>query len=97
MRSADLTGQIVHSYNCGMSTTEIRTIDDVFSIWDTVASLARDIGESYDQVLKWRQRRRIPAEHWTRVASAASVRGRDLTVDQLARIRRDGKRKRRAA
>lgn len=92
-----LTGQIVHSYNSGMSTTQVRTINDVFSIWSTVADLSRDIGESYETVLKWRQRLRIPSEHWPAVAAAASSRGTPLTTDELARIRRDSKRKRRAA
>lgn len=66
----------------------MQALDDIFRIWGEkpIAPMARDIGENYDTVRKWRDNRRIPETSWAAVIGAASLRGHALTADDLLRL-----------
>jgi hypothetical protein len=53
------------------ATHDIKGIEDVFSIWPSLAEMARDLDVDYQRLAKWSQRGRIPPESWDAVISAA--------------------------
>jgi hypothetical protein len=60
------------------------TLKTVFDWWDDEpAALASDIGQKYETVKKWRQRSRIPDEHWPALILAARAKGKELSADDL--------------
>lgn len=65
-------------------------MEAVFSIWDTAADLARDIGADPTTVRHWRRRKSIPARYDLDLIEAARARGKTLTLDDLAQMRRAG-------
>lgn len=56
-------------------------------MWPTLADLAKDLGKPYPTVAAWKQRGSIPARYDMALISAAKQRGRNLTLEQLARAR----------
>lgn len=66
----------------------LHDINDVFSIWGDkpIAPMARDIGENYDTVRKWRDNKRIPETSWSSIIQAAVLRDRVVTADDLLRL-----------
>lgn len=73
-----LTGQIVPRILYGM-----KSVNDVFRIWDSTVDMADDVGESHWTVSKWKQRKRIPQSAWMAVVQAAQRRGKKLTAENL--------------
>lgn len=63
-------------------------MEKVFSIWPTAAALARDIGESEITVRAWKRRMSIPANRDLTLIAAAKRRGHELTLEDLAALRR---------
>ena len=63
-------------------------MEHIESIWPKFADLAKDLGLPYPTVAAWRQRGNIPAKHDLDLIEAAKRRGRDLTLQQLAEMRR---------
>lgn len=61
----------------------MRTIDDVFRLWPSLAELARDLGHPYENVVKWKRRQTIPAHAWTDLIRAAERRGHVVTPSDL--------------
>lgn len=66
----------------------LHRMDKIFSLWPTVAELARDIGENPITVRAWRRRRSIPADRDLLLVEAARRRGAALTLEDLAAARR---------
>jgi hypothetical protein len=63
--------------------TRVSTITNLFGLWKTIPEMAEAIGESHWTVEKWKQRRRIPNGYWPAVISAARLKGKRLTADDL--------------
>lgn len=62
----------------------MQDLQDIFSkIWPSVRALAKDIGEEYDTVLRWRLRGRIPEEHFEKLIQKAAIREHFITAGQL--------------
>lgn len=57
-------------------------MDEVFSIWPTVADMARDLDRPYTTVAAWKARG-IPASHDQEVIEAASRRGVALSFEKM--------------
>lgn len=81
-------------YKGPMQAIEDITIGKIFSIWDSTAELAAEIGEDPDRVRKW-PAGRIPVECWLALIEAAARKGREITLEQLVTLH--GKRRRRTA
>jgi len=62
-------------------------MDKVFSIWDSSADLAREIGENPATVRSWRNRGSIPADRDLDLIEAAKRRGKSLSLEVLAEAR----------
>ena len=65
---------------------DISSIDEVFSIWPSLAEMARDLGVKYYTVTKWWQRKRIPPESWNAVVAAAKRKGSRVSPALLNRL-----------
>lgn len=61
-------------------------MDDVFSIWPTLAEMARDLGAPYPTVQSWHRRGGIPIRRFPDVVAAARKRGSDLTMEGLVAL-----------
>lgn len=59
------------------------TLKSVFDWWDDDDALASDVGQKRETVKKWRQRGRIPNEHWPALILAAKAKGKNLSADAL--------------
>ena len=59
------------------------TVKDIFDWWRDLKSFAADVGQKYETVKKWRQRGRIPNEHWPALIVAARAKGKRLSADSL--------------
>jgi len=59
------------------------TVKDIFDWWRDLKSFAADVGQKYETVKKWRQRGRIPNEHWPALIVAARAKGKNLNADSL--------------
>lgn len=56
----------------------------IYAAWDDNAeAMASDIGQLGVTVRQWRNRGKIPQEHWRKVIDAAAARGFTLTVEQF--------------
>lgn len=64
----------------------MHALQDIFKIWDSLGSLARDTKVDYETVLKWGQRKRIPPEHWDAVIEAARRKSVVITPGLLHRL-----------
>lgn len=58
-------------------------LQDIFSIWPSVSSMADDLNEKYDTVLKWKVRGRIPEHAWPHIIEKAAKREHLVTAAQL--------------
>lgn len=57
-------------------------ITEIFSVWPTAATLAREIGASEITVRQWRNRSgRIPVRYWQKIRAAALLRDQDIPLD----------------
>jgi hypothetical protein len=57
----------------------------VCELWPSLDALAADTGASLFAVRKWHNRKRVPAEWWTAVVTAAEGRGfKNVTLEALA-------------
>ena len=66
------------------------TFTEICQLWRSDAELANDIGEPPTAVQKWRQRNKIPSEHWLKLVRAARRRRfQGVTLASLARIAAD--------
>jgi hypothetical protein len=54
--------------------------------WGTRTELAGDLGVEPHKVRLWHSRDSIPPAYWRRFVTAASMRGHDITLDDLAKI-----------
>jgi hypothetical protein len=61
-------------------------LQDIFSIWDSIADAAREFDVPYYRVAKWHQRGSIPSAFWPQVIAAAERKGRKVTADELMRL-----------
>ena len=61
----------------------MKTVQDIFSCWDTVPDMADDVGVSCWRAKKWKARKRIPHSAWPSVMDAVKRKGKDLTADDL--------------
>ena len=64
-------------------------MQQIFSLWASLAELASDIGKPYPTVNAWKQRGSIPAKFDLDLIEAATRRGKVLTLEQLAQARRE--------
>lgn len=63
-------------------------MEPIFKLWPTTGDLASDLGVPYTTAASWRARGNIPAKHDLDLVAAAKARGRDLTLERLAELRR---------
>lgn len=63
-------------------------MEHIERIWPRTADLAADLGVPYTTAAAWRQRGNIPAKHDLALIEAARKRGEELTLEQLAEMRR---------
>lgn len=61
----------------------MQTLDDVFGTWETLTAMAIAVGRNRATVEKWRERGRIPQDHWPDVIAAVRKKGKQLRADQL--------------
>ncbi len=64
----------------------MQSFRDIIDLWPTPDALAAQIGEKAWTVRKWKQRNKIPGEHWMSVAKAACGQGIDVTIEQMAAL-----------
>ncbi len=62
-------------------------MQQVFEIWPTTAQMARELGEKEVTVRAWKRRGRIPAEKDIELVRTAKSHGKNLTFENLAKIR----------
>lgn len=62
-------------------------MEHIFTLWPSMAELAKDTGCPYPTVAAWRQRRSIPARYDMTLVASARERGISLTLEQIARAR----------
>jgi hypothetical protein len=56
----------------------------IYAAWDGNAeAMASDIGQQGVTVRQWRNRGKIPQEHWRAIIDAAARRGKSLTLEQF--------------
>jgi len=71
----------------------MQALDDIFSIWTSISSLATALNEKEDTVYRWKKRRRIPEDAWQPVIDAAALRGKTLTIADMHAANRPPKRR----
>lgn len=59
------------------------SLKTVFDWWDDDGAMASDVGVKREAAKKWRQRSRIPDEHWPALILAARAKGKNLSADAL--------------
>ena len=65
----------------------MRSIDDILTLWPSMADLGRDLGVPYSTVAAWKQRGSIPVTYWRGLTDAARSRGlRDVTSELLVEL-----------
>ena len=64
----------------------MQALEDIFSAWDTLVDMAKDVDQPYQTVAKWKQRGRIPSEAWGTVIAALKQRGHHMTFEQIAKV-----------
>jgi hypothetical protein len=64
-------------------------MERILGIWPTLSALAADLKLPYPTVAAWRQRGSIPAKHDLDLIEAAKLRGHELSLRDLAQMRRD--------
>lgn len=65
-------------------------MEHIFTLWPSIAELARDLGKPYPTVASWYQRGSIPARFDLSLVRAARARGHDLTLEMIAAARERG-------
>lgn len=68
----------------------VRRMEHIERIWPSFAALAADLKLPYPTVAAWRQRGNIPARYDLDLIEAARTRGKVLTLNDLAQMRRAG-------
>ena len=68
------------------ATQDISAIEQVFSIWPSLAEMARQMDVPYYRVTKWSQRGRIPPEAFQAAIEAARRQRVFLNVQLLNRL-----------
>ncbi len=58
---------------------------EICNLWPSISALADDMGEKAASVYKWRERNRIPPEHWQALVAKARKRKIYLTYEMLVR------------
>jgi len=62
----------------------MNTFRSLIDLWPSLGELAKDSGQSYETVCKWRQRDSIPAIHWMTIIQAAKKRHIYVSAESLA-------------
>ena len=68
------------------NSQDIRSFQDVISLWPTQTAMAADISTPLERVKKWHQRNSIPPLYWEVIIQAGYKRGADLTIIQMHRL-----------
>lgn len=63
-------------------------MEHIRRIWPSAKELADDLDRPYTTVHSWFARDRVPAAHDLELVEAAARRGKNLTLEELARARR---------
>lgn len=66
-------------------------------IWPNARALSKDIGEDYETVRKWFQRKRIPQDAWPAIIRKSADLGKPLTAEQLLTLNKPRKKRRKTA
>jgi len=61
----------------------MKTVNDLFGYWESMAEMAADVGESQWTVAKWKSRGRIPDWAWESLIEALRARGCHVTPSDL--------------
>ena len=64
----------------------IETVKDLIDLWPTRKVLAEDVATTKERVDKWAQTGSIPARFHAAVLRAATVRGFEVTADDIVRM-----------
>ena len=59
------------------------TVRAIIAMWPTMTDLAEDIEVEYNTVQKWKERERIPSEHFQALLDAAKKRRIKLKAEDL--------------
>lgn len=65
---------------------KLDTFQDVIDRWPSMLSLALDLDVEYDTVRKWRERDRIPQEHFAGIVYHGKRLRLGIRADDLVRI-----------
>lgn len=60
----------------------------IFTLWPTTGDLAADLKVPYTTAASWRARGSIPAKYDLDLVEAATRRGKALSLEDIARLRR---------
>jgi hypothetical protein len=66
-------------------------MEQIFTLWPTLADLASDLRKPYPTVAAWKQRGSIPAHYDLALIRAAALRGKALTLHEIASARESSK------
>lgn len=62
-------------------------MEHIFTLWPSIADLAKDLGKPYPTVAAWHQRKSIPGRYDLELLECARKRGINLTLEEIARYR----------
>jgi hypothetical protein len=62
-------------------------MEQIFDIWPTTAALASDMQVPYPTAQAWKRRGSLPAHYDLDLIAAARTRGRELSLEEIARAR----------
>lgn len=78
-------------------TKKLTTFDDVLALWDKPKALSDELGVPYVNAQAMKARGSIAVDHWPRLLELLTARGYRLTTDDLARMWKLARDKRRVA
>lgn len=76
---------------------KLTTFNDVLALWEKPKALSDDLGVPYVNAQAMKARGSIAVDHWPRLLELLKVRGYELTTDDLARMWKLAREKRRVA
>ena len=76
---------------------KLTTFNDVLALWEKPKALSDDLGVPYVNAQAMKARGSIAVDHWPRLLELLKVRGYTLTTDDLARMWKLAREKRRVA
>lgn len=76
---------------------KLTTFDEVLALWKKPKALSEDLGVPYVNAQAMKARGSIAVDHWPKLLQLLKARGYALTTDDLARMWKQAREKRRVA